>query len=453
MYEATAFYKSLRPNLLRKLLIHANVMNIQKKLLDKSRVELIVELTVEEFQPYIKRGAIKVSEEVKIQGFRPGKVPYEILKSKVGEMAILEQAARIAIDKTIGQAIKDQIVEQLVGQPQINITKLAPNNPLEYKVIITIMPECKLQDYKNIEVKKTKVEVKDDEVEKIISELRESRCIEKISETAVNQGDKAIVDIKMFIDKVPVESGNSKGVAVIIGKDYIVPGFSNKLINAKRGDDLEFSLPYPTNFHQTHLAGKLVDFQVKVAEIYQRELPKLNEDFAKSFGLSSIEELKSNIKKSILSEKEREEDQKIETMMLGKIISQAKFGDIPEELIDHEAKVMIAEIEYNVTSQGGKFDDYLSHLKKTKDQLTLEILPNAIKCVKISLVIREIARAEKITVTDKEVKEEVDKLLKQYGSKDDIREKIISKAYQDYLMNNITGKKVIEKLKEWNIIN
>ncbi|MFH1232260.1 MAG: trigger factor [Patescibacteria group bacterium] len=426
-------------------------MNIQKKDLGKSQVELTVELSVEEFQQYINRGVIKISQEVKIEGFRPGKASYEILKSKVGEMAILEEAARIAINKTIDQAIKGQITEQLVGQPQIDITKLAPNNPLEYKAVITILPDVELGDYKNAKVELAKSKVEDEEVKKIINHLQETRCVEKISEEVIKLGDKVIVNIEMFIDKVPVEGGQGKGTAVIIGKDYVVPGFGNKLIGAQRNDVREFSLPYPNDFYQAHLAGKLVDFRAKVEEIYQRELPEVDGEFAKTFGLSSVSELEENIKKSILAEKEQEEEQKTEKIMMEKIISQAKFGDLPELLINHEAEVMMSELEYGVTSQGGKFDDYLSHLKKTKNQLMLEILPDAIKRVKVSLVIRAIAHKEKIIATDKEIEVEVEKLLKQYGTKDDIRERINSQAYKDYLVNNLAGKKVIEKLKEWNI--
>ena len=428
-------------------------MNVQKKDLGKSQVELIVELTFEEFLPYINRGVVKVSQEVKIEGFRPGKASYEILKSKVGEMAILEEAARIAINKTIDQVIKGQVTEQLVGQPQIDITKLAPNNPLEYKATIIILPDVELGDYKNAKVKLAKFEVEDREVKKIIKHLQETRCVEKISEEAIKLGDKVIVNIEMFIDKVPVEGGQGKVTAVIIGEDYVVPGFGNKLIGAQRSDVREFSLPYSNDFYQTHLAGKLVDFRAKVEEIYQRELPEVDGEFAKTFGLSSVSELEGNIKKSILAEKEQEEKQKIEKIMMEKIINQAKFGDLPELLINHEAEVMMSELEYGVTSQGGKFDDYLSHLKKTKNQLMLEVLPDAIKRVKVSLVIRAIAHTEKITATDKEIEAEVEKLLKQYGSKDDVRERINSQAYKDYLVNNLTGKKVIEKLKEWNIQN
>ncbi|MBU0636594.1 MAG: trigger factor [Patescibacteria group bacterium] len=426
-------------------------MNIQKKDLDKSQVELTVELTIDEFKPYIEKGIKKVSEEVKIEGFRPGKVPYNILKQKVDEMAILEQAAKIAINKTIDQAIKENIFSQIIGHPQINITKLAPENSLEYKAIITILPKSKLGDYKDIKVEQIEVKTKDEEIKTIITQLREMRVIEKISTETIQEGNKVVVDIKMFIDKVPVEGGQGKSVAVIIGKDYIVPGFDKKLIHASRNEIREFNLHYPKDFHQTHLAGKLVDFCVKIVEIYQRELPEVNEEFAKTFGLKSADELKSNIKKSVLAEKQQEEEKRIEAAIFEKIISQAKFDDIPEILINHETKVMMAELEYSVTSQGGKFDDYLSHLQKTQDQLILEMLPDAVKRIKISLIIREIAYIEKIIVTDEEIKEETDKLLKQSNNKTDIKEKITSIAYQDYLANNLTGKKVVEKLKEWNV--
>jgi len=194
-------------------------MNITKKDLGKSQIEITVELTVEEFKPYVLRGAEKVSKEVKIEGFRPGKAPYEILKNKIGEITILEAGARIAIDKTLDKVIKENVVGQIVGQPQVNITKLAPDNPLEYKMVLTLLPEVKLGNYKDLKIKQAKPEVEDEEVEKLISELREMRASEVISETASKDGDRVIMDIKIFIDKVPVEGGQGKGAGLVIGKD------------------------------------------------------------------------------------------------------------------------------------------------------------------------------------------------------------------------------------------
>ena len=160
-------------------------MKITKKDLGKSQIEVTVELTVEEFEPYVLRGAQKVSEEVKIEGFRPGKAPYDIVKNTVGEMTILEEGARLAIDKTLDKAIKENIIGQLVGQPQVNITKLAPNNPLEYKVVVTLLPEIKLGNYKDLKIKEAAVAAKDEEVEKLISELREMRANEAITDAEI----------------------------------------------------------------------------------------------------------------------------------------------------------------------------------------------------------------------------------------------------------------------------
>lgn len=427
-------------------------MKIEKKDLGKSQIELTVELTVEEFKPYVLRGAEKVSLDVKIEGFRPGKAPYEILKNTIGEMSILEEGARIAIDKTLDKVIKENIVGQIVGQPQVNITKLAPENPMEYKMVLTMLPEVKLGNYKDLKIKQVAAEVKDEEAGKLITELREMRASEVISENEIKDGDRVITDIQIFIDKVPVEGGQGKGAGLIIGKNYILPGFDKKIAGAKKGDIREFSLPYPADYHDKNLAGKMAEFKVEVKEVYSRVLPEVNEEFAKGFGLKSEEELKSNIKKSLLAEKEQKTAQASEGAMLDKIISASKFGDIPESLIKHEAEVMISELEYNVKNQGAKFEDYLMHLKKTREQIMLELMPDAVKRVKVSLVIREIGNAEKISVSHEEVHKAIDDILEQYKGNEKIIERVKSYAYHDYVENNLTGKKVMEKLREWNIV-
>ena len=426
-------------------------MNITKKDLGKSQIEVTVELTVEEFKPFVLRGAEKVSLDVKIEGFRPGKAPYEILKNKIGEMTILEEGARIAIDKTLDKVIKENVTGQIVGQPQVNITKLAPENPMEYKMVLTMLPEVRLGNYKDLKIKQTKAEIKDEEAEKLISELREMRASEALADAPIKDGDRVITDIQIFIDKVPVEGGQGKGAGLIIGKNYIIPGFDKKIAGAKKGDTREFSLPYPADYHDKNLAGKMAEFKVTVKEIYNRVLPEVNEEFAKGFGFKKVEELKSNIKKSLLAEKEQKEKQASEGAMLDKIIGASKFGDIPESLIKHEAEVMISELEYNVKQQGAKFEDYLMHLKKTREQIMLDLMPDAVKRVKVSLVIREIASLEKITASHEEVHKAVDDILEQHKGNETVIERVKGHAYHDYVENNLTGKKVVEKLREWNI--
>lgn len=425
-------------------------MKVNKKDLEKSQVELTIELSYEEFQPYIIKGAEKISHEVKIEGFRPGKAPYEILKQKIGEMTILEEAANIAINKTIDKAIGENLIEKPIGQPQVSITKLAPQNPLEYKIILSLLPAINLGDYKNMKVKMEKTETKDEEVEKMISELREMQAREAQVDREAKDGDKVILDIEIFLDKVPIEGGQGKGTGIIIGKNYIIPGFDKKIIGAKKANVREFSLPYPEEHHMAILAGKMVEFKITVKEIYERILPEVNEEFAKKFGLKSADELRENIKKSIIHEKEHKEEIKAETEMLDKIIAKTKFGEIPEILIKDEAKNMLAELEENVTRQSGKFEDYLSHLKKTRDELILDMLPDAVKRVKTSLLIREIALVEKIRVEEAEIEKEIEHIITHHKGNKEIEDRIRSYAYKEYLRNLMSGKKVIDKLKEWN---
>jgi trigger factor len=427
-------------------------MKVIKKDLGKSQIELTVIMTAEEFKPYILRGAEKVSSEVKIEGFRPGKAPYEIVKNKVGEMTILEEGARLAIDKTVDQAVKDNVTEQIVGQPQISITKLAPDNPLEYKVVLTLLPDVKLGDYKDLKIPEKIGQVKDEEVDKLISELREMRGQEVISEAPVKESDRVILDIEIFVDKVPVEGGQGKGTGVVIGKNYVIPGFDKNIIGAKKDDVREFSLPYPAEHHEKALAGKLAEFRVKVKEIYNRTLPEVNDEFAKGFGLDKVAELKTNIKKSLQAEKQQKEEQTSELAMLDKIISQSKFGEIPEVLVKHEAEVMMNELEYGVKKQGAKFEDYLTHLGKTRNQMALEIMPEAVKRVKVSLIVREVARLEKISVSHEEIHKVIDDIIKQYKSDEKVIERVKDHAYHDYVENNLTGKKVMDKLREWNVV-
>ncbi len=427
-------------------------MKVVKKDLEKSQVELIVELSIEEFKPYIKKGAKKLSGEVKIDGFRKGQIPFDVLKQKVGEMAILEEAARIAINKTIDEVIKDNIDKQPVGQPQADITKLAPENPLEYKVTLAIIPSVTLGVYKDFKIKQEDIKVENSEVEKTLTSLQEMRVKEVLSDKEVKDNDKVLVSIEMYLDKVPIEGGQTKDTAVIIGKDYLVPGFDKKIIGTKKGDIREFSLPYPKDHYMKNIAGKMVEFKVEVKEVYSREIPKLDDELAKSMGAKTLEEITKSIKQNLKQEKEQKVRQKVEIEMIDKIMDKSKFGDMPEILVQHEADSMIKEMEQNIAQQGGKFEDYLSSIKKTRDQFVLDMLPDAVKRVKSAILIREIAVKEKIEASEKEVEKEVEKLLKQYKGHDKAEERVNQPSYKAYLQNVIINKKVIEKLREWNLV-
>ncbi len=426
-------------------------MNVEKKQLEKSEVELTVELTHEEFKPYIAKGTAKVSEETQVEGFRPGKAPYDVLKQKVGEMAILEKAARLAVNATVDQAITENLEKQPIGQPRVDITKLAPGDSMQYKVVVAMLPEVTLGEYKNLNIEPEQVEVTDKEVADTLENLKERQAVEKSVDREVQQGDKVTVDIDMYQDGVAIEGGQSRDTAIIIGQKNLVPGFDEKILGAKKNEEKQFTLTYPQEHHQKNLAGKNVDFKVVVKEIYEREIPEINDEFAQKLGVNTLEELKKMIKDSLASQKQEEAQQKTEAKLVDKVIENSKFGDIPDVLTNNEAETMVGEMEQTVKSQGGKFEDYLSSIGKSRQQLLLDMTPDAVKRVKSALVIREIANRENVEVTKEEIDKKQNDLLEQYKGYQKVEERVKEDSYRSYLSNIIANRKVIDRLKEWNL--
>jgi trigger factor len=274
---------------------------------------------------------------------------------------------------------------------------------------------------------------------------------EAAADRPVQDEDKVLCDVEMFLDKVPVEGGQNKDVAVIVGQGYFVPGFGKKLIGAKKGETREFSLPYPKDYHMANLAGKNVEFNVKVNEIYSREKPELNDEFAQSFGVKNMDELRQNIKKEMEQEKIKQVAEKAEIEMLDKILEKSEFGDIPETLLSQEVESMLQTLEQQVKSQGGNFDDYLSSIKKTKDQMKMDLAPEAIKRIKSALMIREIAVKEDIKVSKEEIDKRIEELIDQYKGYEKVEQRVKEPSYRDQLRNIMTHRKVIDKLREWNV--
>ncbi len=430
-----------------------------------SEIEIAVELSVEEMKPYLEEAAKKISENVKVEGFRPGHVPYSILKQQVDEMQILQEAADLAIRKTADKILQEKIdvkEENVMGQPQVNITKLAVGNPMEYKLTLATMPEIKLGAYKNLKIKEQTVEVDEKEVEKILGDLRAMRAKEKIVDREIKEDDKVMVNIQMFLDNVPIEGGQGKDMAVMVGANYIVPGFDKKLIGAKKADKREFKLPYPKEHHQQNLAGKMVEFKVEIKEVYERELPEINDEFAKAMGLKNVEKLKNQIKENVKQEKEKQAEQKVVLEIFEAILNKTEFSHVPEGMIHAEIHNMIHELKHNIEQWGGKFDDYLVHIKKTPQDLEKDLHPDATKRVKTSLIISQIVKAEDIKVADEDLKKAIDAQMVNYannpemsaqgGSASGWKKKLESEEFKNYIHYNLLNQKVIGKLKEWNMV-
>lgn len=422
-------------------------MNIQKKDLDKGQVELIITLTQEDLKPYMAKAAKKISLKHKIKGFRPGKATPEVVAQEFGEMALLQEAAYKALDKHVFEAINEQNLDA-VGQPQVDITKMAPGNDLEAKVIVDLMPEVTLGDWKKISVKLKKEKASDEKINKVIDELRTMQAKQVIKDGAVEKGDKAVIDLEVYVDKVIQEDGNAKAFEVVIGDNKMIPGFEEQLIGLKTGDKKEFDLSFPKDYFKKSLAGKKATFKIEVKSIFAIEKPEKNDELAQMLNFKTWKELEKQITDNVTQEVEQENMHKAEVDMFEKLIDQTKYSTIPEGMIDGEKNKMMYELQQNINQQGMRVEDYLSHMNTTEEQIKEGFTEDAIKRIKTSLVIREIGTTEKIEATDNEIEEELQGTLDRYKDQaPDIKKQIDTPQYRSYLKGHITTRKVVEMLR------
>lgn len=422
-------------------------MQTEVKKLDRGQHELTIEITVEEYQPFLKQAAQKISENVKIKGFRPGKADFEIIKKHVGEAQIWEEALEPAIQRTFVNALEEHKLVT-VGSPKIDVVKLAPGNPVIYKATISTLPTVELADYKTIKVKKEPVEADEKEITKALENLQKMHAKEIPVDRAAKNNDKAVIDFETFLDKVPVDNGKQNHFEIILGEGNFIPGFEDQILGMKKNEEKKFQLQFPKEYHQKNLANRLVDFKVKLEALHELELPNVTDAFAQSLGqFKTAEELKQKIKENLTTERTQRANQKLETEMIDKIIDKSKFGDIPDVLVNSEVKKMVDELEHNISHQGMQFEDYLSHLKKTREDLLLEFSPQAVNRVKSALVIRAIAQQANILISNEEVAAEVEKTAAMYIGNKEAQEQLRQPAYHNYLKNILASKKVIEHLK------
>src|SRR3989338_3316920 len=422
-------------------------MKTEVKKLAKGQVELTVELSLEEYQPFLEQAAKIISQNTKIPGFRPGKANFNLIKAKVGEAEIWQQALERAVQKTLVKALAEQRL-MTVGSPKIEVIKLAPGNPVIYKATINLLPNVSLADFSKIKISQNKIEVRQEEIKKSMTDLQKMRSQETLADKKAEAGDKVEIDFETFLDKIPLDQGKNEKFPLVIGEKTFIPGFEEQLIGMAKDETKTFQLKFPENYHQKNLAGRLVDFKVKVNAVYHLDLPKLDDSFAKSLGqFNNLKELEDKIRENLRLEAQDKENRRLEEELLDKSIDQSKFEEIPDILIDSETKKMLEELEHNLAHQGLKFEDYLHHLKKTQADLLLNFVPQAIKRIKSALVIRAVGQNQNIKATEAEIESEVQKILATYAGNSEAEKNISQPAYRDYLKNILTARKVIEYLK------
>ena len=423
-------------------------MNYTTKKQPRNLLELEVTISPEEMKDFYQQALGEMAKETTVSGFRPGKAPLDLVERQTSKIKVLERAADIAINRNYREiVIKEKIWP--IGEPKIELLKLAPDNPLVFKITITLMPKVKLGDYKKIKVQAKPVKIEEKDVQRVLQELQQMRRKEAAVKRPAQLGDRAEVDLEMFIDKVLLENGQVKNLSVILGQDFYIPCLSQQLVGLTIDQTKEFNLQYPADHFDKKLAGKKVDFKVKLNNLYQIDLPELNDGFAQGVGkFKGLAELRDQLKDNLAQEAQAKENDHQEVELLKQLVEKSTFEELPEILIESELDKVINELQYSIEAQGLKFDDYLMHLKKTRVELRKDFVPKAEARVKTAIAINEVAEQEKIVVDDKELDEEVGKMIESYREQPDLLEHIQSNQGRNYLYNVILNRKVIAFLKK-----
>lgn len=423
------------------------MQHILKKL-PKSTIEILIELSPDEMGPYLQKAAIQLCTQTTIPGFRPGKAPYEEVVRHFGAGRIWEEAAQIVVPKIYSEIVAKEKLNT-IGSPTIEVDKLAPDNPFIFKATAPVMPEITMSNYSAIKIEAKKIDVSDKEVEKATDDLRKMRIKEAVVNRPVNPiGDKVVLDMQMSLDNVPLDGGSAKDHSVYLDEDYYIPGLKQQLHGVKKGDAKTFRLAFPKEHPQKMIAGKDVDFQITIKDVYELQKPVLDDAFAKAFGQDNVEGLTRLIRGNLQQDAEAKEKQRQEIELLEKVIEKTKFGDVPDILVNEETRKMVSELEQGISQQGINFNEYLNKVGKTRDQIRLDFAVEALKRVKISLAIRAIAVAQNIVVSDEEVDEEVKRILELYKDVPEQQEQIKSEGAREYLRGVLMNKKTIAWLKK-----
>lgn len=431
-------------------------MQIKKEKLPQSKIKLEITIPAEDFTDFIQEATKALSREIKVKGFRPGRIPAAMVKEKAGEGTILQEAADLAVRGTYLQALKEEKVEPL-GVPEIKVLKLAPGNDFIYEARIFILPEVKLPDYKKISreiLKKAgsnKTEVKEEELQKALDWLADSRSKTVTVARAAQKGDRVEIDFEVSQKGVVIEGGQSTSHPLIIGQGRFVPGFEEKLTGMKEGEEKEFSLAFPDDYHVKNLAGKPADFKVKMKLVQEKQKPELNDEFAVSLGrFKNVEELKKSVADGLKQEKENKQKQERRMQIIEEIAQKADF-ETPEILLEEELGKMLQEFKAQITQMGMEFDKYLANIKKTEADLKKEWEDKAKQRVRIGLTLRQIATEEKISPSQVEIEEEAGKILKSFGDVKQAQNSIDSERLREYTKGALINEKVFAFLEKQNL--
>ena len=400
-------------------------MSLQVEKLEKNMAKLTIEVSAEDLDKAMEKAYQKQKSRISLPGFRKGKAPRKMIESMYGKGVFMEDAVNSLVPQEYTKALGECDLE-IVSQPEINVTQMEPGKALIFTADVAVKPEVTLGDYKGVEVPKSEIAVTDEEVDAEVKKEQDKNArTVAVEDRAAANGDITTIDFEGFVDGVAFDGGTGTDYALTLGSGTFIPGFEDQLVGANTGDHVEVKVTFPEEYQAKELAGKEAVFQCDVKKIETKEVPELDDEFAKDVSeFDTLAEYKEDVKKKLTEKKEKEARTAKENAAVDKAIENAQM-DIPELMTKTECRQMMDDFSRRMQQQGLSMEQYFQFTGQSMDKMMEDMKPQALKRIQTRLVLEKVAEAENIQPSEEEITEEIQKMADAYKMEaDKIREAI-----------------------------
>ena len=420
---------------------------------EKSQVALTIEVGSAEFQAAIEKAYQKMRKKINVPGFRPGKAPRKIIEGMYGAEVFFEEAINIAFPEAYEAAVKEQEL-QVVGYPNVEMVGEVTKDGFTFKATAPVYPEVTLGEYKGLSAPKDEVKVTAADVDERLKQLSDRNTRLVSVDREAKEGDTAVIDFEGFLDGKPFDGGKGENHSLELGSHSFVPGFEEQVVGMKAGEEKDIDITFPEDYH-ADLAGKAVVFKVKVHEVKEKEVPTMDDEFAKDVSeFDTLKDLKADLKKKITEERQKDADRAFADTLMDQV-AEGITADIPDAMVEAQCHQFLDNFKMQIAQQGIPYDQYLKLTGMDEAKLLEDAKEPALRQVKMDLAVAAIIKAENIEASDEDVEAEFQKLADQYSMDlemvkkylhaDQVKDQIVSQKAVDIVVESATATKPEKK--------
>ena len=415
-----------------------------------NRYELEIVVDGEKFREAIKEAYKKNAKNINVPGFRKGKAPYAFVEKYYGAEVFFEDALNLIYSDVVDEAITESGLKVINDKMDFDMVSISKEDGVDFKVTLTTYPEIEIGEYKGLKAEKVIAKVDDAEIDAQINSMadRNARMVE-VSDRAAEMGDTVTIDFEGFCDGVAFDGGKAEGHALELGSGQFIPGFEDQIVGKNIGDEFDVNVTFPTEYGAENLAGKDATFKCKLHEIKVRELPEIDDAFAKDVSeFDTLDALKAALKAKALERKQNAAEEEVENDLVQQIVDSIK-GEIPEAMFENRLNQSVEEFAYRLQSQGLNLETYLKYTNATIDEFKNSFRPQAESQVKFRLALEKIVELEKIEATEEDINAQIEKMAKDYGME---VEQIKNAVPTEEIAKDLAVGKAIDFIKENAVI-